>query len=62
MKVTVTNAIDRTLKTLRGLINKSKNVAKEKLPSIAKIKGYLTSAKEKITSIRNVSDLRNGVG
>ena len=36
-------------------------MAKEKLPSVVKIKEYLSSAKQRVTSIKSVEDLKNGL-
>jgi division protein CdvB (Snf7/Vps24/ESCRT-III family) len=58
VKNAVVSALDSAISSLRKLITKAKTVASQKLPSIAKIKSYLSTAKEKITSIRSVADLK----
>jgi len=39
-------------------LTKVKTVTSEKLPSVKKIKDYIQSAKQKITSIKSVADLK----
>ena len=57
----VGNALDSAISSLRKLLTKAKTVASKKLPSIAKIKNYLHTAKEKIASLSSIADLRQTV-
>ena len=61
MKNAVVTALDSTITSLRALINKSKKAAKEKLPSLTKIKDYLSSTKQKMSSIKSLGDLRSHI-
>jgi len=53
--------LDSAISSLRKLLTKAKTIASKKLPSIAKIKSYLSTAKEKISSISSMADLKQTV-
>ena len=61
IKNAVGNALDSAISSLQKLLTKARTVASKKLPSITKIKNYLSTAKEKIASISSVADLRQAV-
>ena len=61
IKNAVVNALDSAISSLRKLITKAKTVASKKIPSIAKVKSYLSNAKDKITSIGSVAELKSSI-
>lgn len=58
IKTAVVNALDSAISSLRRLLTKAKTVASKKIPSIAKVKSYLSTVKDKITSIGSVAELK----
>ena len=61
LKSAVVNALDGAISSLRKLLTKAKTLASEKVPSVKKIKDYLSKAKQKITSIKSVADLKYSI-
>jgi len=58
IKNAVVNALDSAISSLRRLLTKAKTVASKRISSVAKVKSYLSTAKDKITSIGSVAELK----
>lgn len=61
IKNAVVSALDSAISSLRKLLTKAKTVASKRIPTITKVKGYLATAKDKITSINSVTELKQTI-